>query len=459
MDKKLPVSHLLLNQQISALELFFTGYKLILAKAVMVTAWAAQLRVSEYSSPLVADIRAGEDHNLQRDHVLVQPDGLTVIFMSDKTSLQRKERFIAWDNLPITHCKEILYNYNSIHNTSSPVFFCHEDGTNITPNDMSNWIDISTSHTDRHGLKFTSHCYRIGGTSYLYHTGMDIPNVQRSGRWSHTDTTAVEHYLKPGLYSATPSSIRDSLPQYKLSLSISRAIYLRDKVTTPGGSDHPFNKTLQGWGFSSLHRSAYPTSRAVSIVKARLQAATASRFMQNIQQKRADIQATHLQRAQKAARHCHTRMTWRNKISPHYYGSFTDISRLTQCFSCTTSQCQSAMSEAKIQALSAEITNRKNISVQLQAAKLKIANLEVKQKALTSTILRQERTIKAHKSFIHDLKQASETLHRENDCLKRCAGTSLGKKHKQTCTARAGEDVTMEGHVLYPSPNIMSEVI
>ena len=181
--------------------------------------------------------------------------------MSDKTSLQRKECFIVWDNIPIMNCKEILHNYNLVRNKSSPVFFCHEDGTNITPNDMANWIDISTSHTDWQGLKFTSHCYRIGGTSYLYRSGMDIPNVQRSGRWSHTDTRAVEHYLKPGLYSATPKSIRESLPQYKLSLSISRAIYLRDKITTPGGSDHPFNKTLQGWGFLSLQGPGIPRTK------------------------------------------------------------------------------------------------------------------------------------------------------------------------------------------------------
>ena len=132
--------------------------------------------------------------------------------MSDKTSLQRKERFVAWESIPIINCKEILNNYNSVCNTSSPVFFCHEEGTNITPNDMANWIEISTLHTDWKGLKFTSHCYRIGGTSNLYRSGMDIPNLQHSGRWSHTDTTAVEHYLKPGLYSTTPESIRNSLP-------------------------------------------------------------------------------------------------------------------------------------------------------------------------------------------------------------------------------------------------------
>ena len=201
-DKKLPVSHKLVNQQLEAMDLFLAqGYENTLAKATMATAWAAQLRVSEYSSKLVADIRAGKDHNLHHNGILMEEDGMTVIFGSDKSSKQCKEHFIPWNNVPINNFKEIIQEYNRIRITTSPVYFCHEDGTNLTPNDMANWIELSTSQTDWQGLKITSHCYRIGGISYLYRSGLDIPNLQRSGRWSHTDTTSVEHYLKPGLYS------------------------------------------------------------------------------------------------------------------------------------------------------------------------------------------------------------------------------------------------------------------
>ena len=159
-DKKLPVSHTLLNQQLEALDLFLTpGYKNTLTKATLATAWAAQLCVSEYSSSLVVDIQAGDDHNLCQNNVLVEKDGLTVIFASDKTSLQHKERFILWENVPINNFQQIMQDYNSVRNRMSPVFFCHEDGTNLTPNDMANWIELSTSQTDWRGLKITSHCY------------------------------------------------------------------------------------------------------------------------------------------------------------------------------------------------------------------------------------------------------------------------------------------------------------
>ena len=209
------------------------GYENTLAKATLATAWAAQLRVSEYSSKLVADVRSGDDHNLKQNNVLVQKDGLTVIFSSDKTSSQRKERFIPWDNVPIEGFKGLMEKYNCIRVKSSPVFFCHEDGTNLTPNDIANWIDLSTSQTDWWGLKITSHCYRIGGTSYLYRSGLDIPNIQHSGRWSLGETSAVEHYLKPGLYSASPETIQNTLSQYKaIYISIARALFLCDIITT-----------------------------------------------------------------------------------------------------------------------------------------------------------------------------------------------------------------------------------
>ena len=43
--------------------------------------------------------------------------------------------------------------------------------------------------------------------------------------------------------------------------------------------------------------------------------------------------------------------------------------------------------------------------------------------------------------------------------MKRCAGKTLGKKHKQMRTGCPREDLTVEGCILYPSSNIMAELI
>ena len=150
---------------------------------------------------------------------------------------------------------------------------------------MANWIELSTSHTDWQGLKITSHCYCIGGTTYLHRSGLDIPNLQRSGRWSHTDTTSVEHYLKLGLYSASPDTIRDTLPQYKTTMSISRALFLRDKITMAGGPEHPFNTVLKSLGYPNLQCSSYPTNRAKSSYKAKQAASIAAKFLQKLKDK------------------------------------------------------------------------------------------------------------------------------------------------------------------------------
>ena len=160
-DKKIPVSHILLQQQLKAIDKFLTkGYENMMGKAVLCTAWAGQLRVSEYTSKRVAYINAGQDHNLGAGGIVVQNDGITIIFMSEKTSRKRRERFIDYTTVPIPEFKAIMQAYDKIHVKNSPVFFCWPDYSNITPNNVANWIQLATLWTDWQGLVVTSHCYR-----------------------------------------------------------------------------------------------------------------------------------------------------------------------------------------------------------------------------------------------------------------------------------------------------------
>ena len=109
----------------------------------------------------MADINAGhDDHNLGGGGVLVQDDGITLIFMSEKTSRKRRERFIEYDTVPLQNFREIMQAYDKIQPKASPVYFCWPDGSNVTPNHIYNWIELSTLGTDWKGLSITSHCYR-----------------------------------------------------------------------------------------------------------------------------------------------------------------------------------------------------------------------------------------------------------------------------------------------------------
>ena len=115
-DRKLPVSHICLEQQLSAIDKFLAkGYENTLAKVVLAISWAGQLRVSEYTTKIVADINAGhEGHNLGGGGVLVQEDGITLIFMLEKTSRKWRERFIEYDTVPIQNFREIMQAYDKI---------------------------------------------------------------------------------------------------------------------------------------------------------------------------------------------------------------------------------------------------------------------------------------------------------------------------------------------------------
>ena len=448
MDKKRPVSHILLNQQLTVLDAFLApGYENILAKATLATAWAAQLRVSEYTCKLVADMRSGDDHNLKSHHILIQDDGLTVIFSSEKTSKQRKERFIQWDKIPITGFKKLMQEYHKLRVKNSPVYFCHAKGTNLTPNDISNWIELATLHSDWNGLKITSHCYRIGGTFYLYRSGLDIPNLQRSGRWSSTDTTSVEHYLKPGLYSTSPQTIRDTLPQYKHKMSLARAIYLRDCITTPGGIGHPFNTVLKDNGFPHLQRSIYPTNHAQSTIKGKQMVALAAKFMQKMCARKV-IQAKETTRRAAHALQLKTEIKkWRKHNNPTY-GKFTDIRRHNQCLSCRSIQRYSRSAEAKIQALASKIFHQKELAKSLQQTKSQLQQAEGDNEKLTHRIAKCEHHIKAQKAEINRLNELVNELKQENKHLRISRGKSSGNKHhKQTRTARPGEDIIQKAEL------------
>ena len=238
---------------------------------------------------------------------------------------------------------------------------------------MSNWIDLSIMQTDWKGLKITSHCYGIGGTSYLYHSGLDIPSLQRSGRWSLSDPATVEHYLKPGLYSTSPATIHAMLPRYKSSMTLTRAMYLRDCITTTGGSEHPFNKILADLDFANLQCSEYPTAQAKRIQQWRQIVSLANDYLK-------EVQLQHTQKnVQRAARlnisskiKLHSR-SWRQQQQTSTLRTMTNYRMNEACKSCQVIQKCELVSQAKIQSLSNKILNQESIMMQLQEARSQMA--------------------------------------------------------------------------------------
>ena len=153
---------------------------------------------------------------------------------------------------------------------------------------------------------------------------------------------------------------------------------------------------------------------------------------------------------------------WRQQHSPltSTYGSLTDISRCKQCFSCQSTQRRALASAAKIQSLSHELTRQKKLAVQLQEAKSQLQIMASTNTTMKQKILHQEQRIKQQKTIIHNLKETTDHISKENSQLWRTAGTnsSQGRRHKQTRTARPGEDVVSEGLIMYPSPKVINKL-
>ena len=100
------------------------------------------------------------------------------------------------------------------------------------------------------------------------------------------------------------------------------------------------------------------------------------------------------------------------------------------------------------------------MAVQLQEAKSQIQITSSANATMQWKILQQERCIRQQKATIQNLKAIVDNISQENDLLHHTKGTisSHGCCHKQTRTARPGEDVVSEGIILYPSPRVVDEI-
>ena len=485
-DTKLPVAASLLKEQIEAVDkLWEKGYENSLAKAALATAWVAQLRVSEYTSTIANDEEAGvSDHNLRSNHILLSDKGMTFILLTDKTGVMRKERFVAWEKCGFDQYKDIMMEYDAVRMKKSPVFFCHADGSNLTPNHVRDWIDLTTMHTRWAGLKITSHCYRIGGTSFQYAEGKDIINIQRAGRWSTNHSDAVEFYLKPGLYVTEPDQIKEKLPQYKMKYSKQRMRFLQDRITTPGGKDHVHNQVLKQMGFKKL-RTSYPTKNKV-LYASRFEAVKKARsYMYKVKVFRCRVARE--KRARKALANS-VRFQTRKSNACWVKAAQLALQQERKCAECDTAAHAAQLATAKCESLAGELQNKDAIITQLEKdkadvtfelesltseyAKLRSELEEVKAMTPTVTVLKPA----AMSTLIHELQEELDVpveldvpLVADGETAPPAtastssAPTSSPERvvtlnHRKTRTLLPGEKIDAFGRILMPSNNVVQEL-
>ena len=125
-DDKMPVSRSLLEQLLKVSEETFQEYNATLFPSLLITAWGACMRISEYSYT-----RAHlPDHNVRCGAILPGKKGLSIKFYSDKaTKLNAavKHRFVHWLFLPLG-AKAIINRYMKIWPPKAKYFFVQMDG-------------------------------------------------------------------------------------------------------------------------------------------------------------------------------------------------------------------------------------------------------------------------------------------------------------------------------------------
>lgn len=466
-DGKLPVNLDLLHAQLDALENVLTDYRLALARAVLSTAWLMMLRISEYTSAKRYFMGAGkDDHNLRSSGVCLQKNGLTVIFESDKTSHARRERFIKWEDIPIKGYKEIMQLYVSLRNKSAPTFFCLEDGSNLTPNEMADWITMSVVQTPWARLRFSSHSYRIGGTSYHFVRGLDILNLQRNGRWRQGDGHSVEHYIKPGLYSATPEEIYETWPQYHASYKKSRFIYLKDKVTKDGKrKKHPYNRALKKLGFAEL-RCDYPTVWGKKAMKWMAAKKASNEHLQELLRQQL-IKSAAANRRQSIALTYRKQRRLKKSLAP-VENSILDREWKLACDSCQEFKKEKVQLNRQLTAMALDLQKSEGSSINVAKLKTKIQKLETKLEARTVEMEQLQYSLKVKDHELNLIRQENINCRRDlADAEQRCTNLRAEKsvevskpvmKHAQVRCDFRNMGNSDEGRIMFPSNKVLTEI-
>ena len=203
-DNKMPVSRKLLVELLSVSEQTFQVYNTALFQAMILTAWGACMRISEYSFT-----RAHlPNHNVRRGAVLPGKKGLSVEFYLDKvTKLHAavKHRFISWSFLP-GGAKAMLNRYIVLRPKAAKYFFVQMDGRPLRQKNVIDMLDACVLQTKFRFLQILPHGLRSGGASQKRLDGSHILDIRHDCRWSETGRT-IDHYSRPNLIDLGPKKV------------------------------------------------------------------------------------------------------------------------------------------------------------------------------------------------------------------------------------------------------------
>ena len=262
-----------------------------------------------------------------------------------------------------------------------------------------------------------------------------------------TDTTTVDHYLKPGLYSASPAMIREKRPQYKQFFHPKRVEWLCDRVQTKGNKDHHFNEILIHLGHPEMMRASYPTSKCKDNMRRWAVLIKAKKYIEDTK----SITITRHQlreiRAKDAAiyrKNFHL-LSKNEKIPPRSEEFSKDFRGKAQC--------QKDRDLAIIHSMASKLDSQGDLAAQLQQKNSELLEVNSEIQCLQSELAVQAELSAANMIQIHQLQEDLDKKTSElNERLLTQGQVATGSKcHKQTRTRRKGEKLLEEGRRVEPS--------
>jgi site-specific recombinase XerD len=186
-DSRLPITIPYLQAICNVLHHFSSPYETSLLSSAFTLAFFATLRISE-----VARTRAS-NHAIQTANVTCLPDSINIRLKSSKTvKLNQTEHLIhVKSHFPIC---PVLHLHRYLHQKPpSQYLFVHQDLSQLTYDQFLSALRRAAEIAGLPTKNFTTHSFRIGGTTYYHQQGWSDAALQQHGRWS---TSAYKKYIR-----------------------------------------------------------------------------------------------------------------------------------------------------------------------------------------------------------------------------------------------------------------------
>ena len=176
-----PLTWDLLKRVLSELKVEFSGYMLLLLRAVYLTAYAASLRISEFAKT------PGSTHTLLLDNVSFsyedKREGMILTLDSYKHSARPARLVVpasrSEDACPVRAVKAFL----KVRPKKEGPLFLKEDGKPISRDLVASSLKKCVSKCGLDPELFNTHSFRAGRTTDLVDWGTSDAVIRESGRW------------------------------------------------------------------------------------------------------------------------------------------------------------------------------------------------------------------------------------------------------------------------------------